>query len=59
MGGISAEFDALVPAALLDEDDSWFDNRDELFARVSLYDARSGSARVFDTPQWRIYAEAQ
>jgi hypothetical protein len=57
-GGISAEFDTLVPASKLDEDTSWFDSKDDLFARVTLNDLRSG-ARSFDTPQWHIYAESQ
>jgi hypothetical protein len=57
-GGISAEFDTLVPAWKLDEDDSWLDNKDDLFARVTLRDLRSGN-RSFDTPQWHIYADAQ
>jgi hypothetical protein len=58
-GGISAEFDRLIPASLLNEDNSWFDNRDEVYARVSLYDARSGTIRVFNTPDWSFYAESQ
>jgi hypothetical protein len=58
-GGLSAEFDQLIPASLLDEDSSWFDNRDEVYARVSLYDARSGTTRVFNTPDWSFYAESQ
>jgi len=57
-GGISAEFDTLVPAWKLDEDDSFFDNKDDLFARVTLHDFRFGS-RSFDTGQWHIYADAQ
>ncbi len=57
-GGISAEFDTLVPASKLDEDDSWFDNKDDLFARVTLHDFRFGD-RNFNSGQWHIYADAQ
>jgi hypothetical protein len=57
-GGISAEFDTLVPAWKLDEDDSWFDNKDDLFARVTLHDFRVGD-RNFNSGQWHIYADAQ
>ena len=53
---ISAEFDMLVPRSQLNEDPGGWPrpNRDEVFARVSLYDARTGLTRTFETPRWYI-----
>jgi hypothetical protein len=61
--GIGAEFDMFVPASWLDEDSSWCDlpwcnNRDEVFARVTLTDARTGWSRTFDTQSWSINAQS-
>jgi hypothetical protein len=51
-----------VPASWLDEDQSWCswpycNNRDEVFAEVSLYDQRSGYS-FFDSGDWSFYADA-
>jgi hypothetical protein len=56
-GGLSAEFDELVPASLLDEDRG--PDADEVYARVSLYDARTRTTRVFNSPDWTFHAESQ
>jgi hypothetical protein len=53
---ISAEFDMAVQRSRLNEDgDGWWGcDRDEVFARVSLYDARDRSTRTFDSPHWSV-----
>jgi hypothetical protein len=45
--GLSANFDITVSGAWLNEDSG----RDEIFGRIRLYDARTGTTRIFDTPQ--------
>ncbi len=55
--GLSAEFDELIPASLLNEDSGPFDT-DEVYARVSLWDARAGN-RVFNSANWNIHFESQ
>ncbi|MEV4891183.1 hypothetical protein AB0K48_17515 [Nonomuraea sp. NPDC055795] len=39
-GGLSAEFDIRVGGNRLDEDNSWTDNKDDVYAKVWLVDAR-------------------
>jgi hypothetical protein len=55
--GLSAEFDELIPASLLDEDRG--SDTDEVYARVSMWDTRSGKSRVFDSGRWNIHFESQ
>lgn len=52
---LSAEFDMAVQRSALNEDPGGWPrcNKDEVFARVSLYDARHG-VRTFDSPSWSI-----
>ena len=52
----SAEFDMSVPRARLNEDPGGWPrpNFDEVFVRVTLYDARWGWTRTFDSPSWSI-----
>ena len=46
-GGLGADFDRVATSAELDEDSDWWDDDDEVFARIWLYDRRSGSTREF------------
>ena len=45
-GGYSVEFAADLPCRLLNEDNSWTDNRDEIYARVTFADFRTGSTHT-------------
>jgi hypothetical protein len=63
-GGLSAEFDMDVAASALDEDHLsatcfWRTcDRDEIFARVSLYNPIHGGYQAFDSGYWEFYADA-
>jgi hypothetical protein len=49
-GGLSAEFDIVVDGSRLNEDDGWFEGwLDEVYAKISLYDPRSGVTRTWTT----------
>lgn len=41
-GGYSVEFAAEIPCGWLNEDNSWTDNHDEIYARVTFADFRTG-----------------
>lgn len=41
-GGYSVEFAAAIPCSRLNEDTSIFDNRDEIYARITFADFRTG-----------------
>ena len=45
-GGYSVEFAAQIPCSRLNEDNSWTDNRDEIYARVTFADFRTGSTHT-------------
>jgi hypothetical protein len=45
-GGLSAEFDVVVDGSALDED---WEGDDEVYARIGLFDPRSGETRYFNT----------
>jgi hypothetical protein len=47
-GGLSAEFDRSIWGGYLDEDP---EGEDEVYAKVSLFDPRSGSTRNFTSPE--------
>jgi hypothetical protein len=40
--GLSADFDVAVAQFSMDEDDSFFDDVDEVYASIDLFNARSG-----------------
>jgi hypothetical protein len=50
--GLSIDFDRVVPAFFLDEDNVPFDRTDEVFGRISITDRRTSSTRTFDTPEF-------
>jgi hypothetical protein len=50
--GLSADFDFEVPRGWLDEDDNIFDNDDEIYARVALYDAYSAQTFYYFSVQF-------
>jgi len=54
-GGLSSEFSVTVDDSDLDEDDSWFDDRDEVFAEIQLYDGRSGTTCTYRSGTIRRY----
>ena len=45
-GGYSVEFAAEIPCRWLNEDNSIFDNRDEIYARVTFADFRTGTTHT-------------
>jgi hypothetical protein len=53
---LSAEFDMAVPRSKLNEDtDGWWGcDKDEVFARVWLYDSVHRTTRTFDTAYWSV-----
>ncbi|MFD8493969.1 hypothetical protein [Amycolatopsis sp. NPDC059657] len=50
--GLSIDFDRVVPAFFLDEDNTPFDRTDEVFGRIKITDRRTNSTRTFDTPEF-------
>lgn len=48
--GLSATFTSNVRGEALDEDDSIGDRGDEVWAKITFRDPRTGQARTFDTP---------
>ena len=56
MANLSAEFDMAVPRSRLNEDpDGWWGcDKDEVFARVWLYDSVHKTTQTFDTPYWSV-----
>ena len=48
-GGLSAEFDYVATFMQLNEDDSYFDNFDDLYVRIRLYDPRLNVIRTYYT----------
>ncbi|SDX22749.1 hypothetical protein SAMN05421504_102732 [Amycolatopsis xylanica] len=50
--GLSIDFDRVVPASFLDEDDTPFDRVDEVFGRIRITDRRTNTTQTFDTPEF-------
>jgi hypothetical protein len=48
-GGLSAESDYVATFMQLNEDDSYFDNFDDLYVRIRLYDPRLNVIRTYYT----------
>jgi hypothetical protein len=48
--GLSANFDMVASRSQLDEDDSFFDDVDEVFGRVKLVDPGTGAVTFYNTP---------
>jgi hypothetical protein len=49
--GLGASFDGLASHDQLNEDDSFFDDTDEIFAHIDLRDQRTSVIRHFQTPE--------
>jgi hypothetical protein len=49
--GLSADFDVAVGRFALNEDDSFFDDRDEVYADIDLFDARTGQTVSYESAQ--------
>jgi hypothetical protein len=49
-GGLSADFDMNAARSQLDEDDSFFDDVDEVFGRVKLVDPGTGATIFYNSP---------
>jgi hypothetical protein len=50
--GLGADFDSTVDGTEIDEDTSFFDDRDEIFAEIYLFDRRTGTSRTFRSDQF-------
>jgi hypothetical protein len=50
--GLGADFQIVAARSQLNEDDSFFDDVDEVFARIQLVDPRTGTTRFFNSLQF-------